>query len=184
MTIGSTNSDENHHGGCSGNSFLIGDGVCDEITNVKKCLYDGGDCCREDKNTEICRKCTCLLSVDPEKLAQRMTDNQVGLYVFDNESLVQEPFEILIQVNEVKSAQVCAKLCLEAEAEATDFGHKIDSWIFFPRSSRLGYNESLCQCTKFQDCYQSYHFDLNINFTSLPWNQHLAMLTKLLPCGM
>ena len=44
---------------CSKNSFLIGDGVCDDITNTKRCLFDGGDCCLSRKNTKLCIDCTC-----------------------------------------------------------------------------------------------------------------------------
>ncbi len=30
---------------CGANSFMLRDGVCDELTNNAKCHWDGGDCC-------------------------------------------------------------------------------------------------------------------------------------------
>ncbi len=52
---------------CSKNSFLIGDMVCDEVTNNVECLYDGGDCCLEDtdKDRKFCSICTCYLESKP-----------------------------------------------------------------------------------------------------------------------
>ncbi len=45
---------------CSANSFLIGDGVCDEVTNNEKCLFDSGDCCRQDaESKKYCTSCLC-----------------------------------------------------------------------------------------------------------------------------
>ncbi len=60
------NKDENPIGNletCSGNSFLLGDGICDEVANNELCLYDKGDCCL---NTEESRKfytdCACQVN--------------------------------------------------------------------------------------------------------------------------
>ncbi len=45
---------------CSANSFLIGDGVCDEVTNNEQCLFDRGDCCRQDaESRKYCSSCLC-----------------------------------------------------------------------------------------------------------------------------
>ncbi len=49
---------------CSANSFLLGDRVCDEVTNNERCLYDGGDCCLSNKNTKYCQDCTCRKNSD------------------------------------------------------------------------------------------------------------------------
>ena len=37
----------------------IGDGYCDDITNVESCSYDGGDCCNEDSSFHYCHECLC-----------------------------------------------------------------------------------------------------------------------------
>ena len=44
---------------CEGNKTLIGDGFCNDITNIPECDYDGGDCCGETVLTEYCDVCTC-----------------------------------------------------------------------------------------------------------------------------
>ena len=38
---------------------LVGDGICDDETNVAVCNYDGGDCCLAYVNKDRCTKCRC-----------------------------------------------------------------------------------------------------------------------------
>ena len=38
---------------------FIGDSICDDITNIAECNYDGGDCCRNDSLMLYCHQCTC-----------------------------------------------------------------------------------------------------------------------------
>ena len=40
---------------------LIGNGFCNDITNVRSCDFDGGDCCGENISKEFCENCTCHL---------------------------------------------------------------------------------------------------------------------------
>ncbi len=51
---------------CGANSFLIRDGQCDEVTNNKLCLFDGGDCChqqeQEDNGISFCKDCSCRVA--------------------------------------------------------------------------------------------------------------------------
>merc|ERR1712172_361934 len=37
-----------------------GDGVCDDENNHGGCDFDGGDCCGEDVDTDLCTICQCL----------------------------------------------------------------------------------------------------------------------------
>ena len=46
-------------GGCSLNPSWVGDGICDDLTNVFECDYDGGDCCLSDTDTSYCLECLC-----------------------------------------------------------------------------------------------------------------------------
>ena len=39
---------------------LIGNGFCNDITNVRSCDFDGGDCCGSCINSEYCTECICL----------------------------------------------------------------------------------------------------------------------------
>ena len=47
-------------GGCFDVNQWVGDGICDDITNIIECDYDGGDCCMSDVITEFCTECLCL----------------------------------------------------------------------------------------------------------------------------
>ncbi len=38
----------------------VGDGYCDDETNIVECGYDGGDCCLSQVVTSYCDICECL----------------------------------------------------------------------------------------------------------------------------
>ena len=38
----------------------VGDGYCDDDTNIESCWFDGGDCCNPDAEKEFCVECACL----------------------------------------------------------------------------------------------------------------------------
>ena len=38
----------------------VGDGYCDDVTNIIECNYDGGDCCLDPVNTQYCSECQCI----------------------------------------------------------------------------------------------------------------------------
>ncbi len=42
---------------CGADSFMLRDGVCDELTNTALCHWDGGDCCLDKsiKDTTLCQ---------------------------------------------------------------------------------------------------------------------------------
>ena len=37
----------------------IGDGYCDDSTNIEECNYDGGDCCSKNSWYLYCKACIC-----------------------------------------------------------------------------------------------------------------------------
>ena len=39
---------------------LVGDGYCNDVTNIAVCGYDGGDCCRSCLIKKYCSHCSCL----------------------------------------------------------------------------------------------------------------------------
>ena len=41
---------------------MVGDGICNDETNHLGCNYDGGDCCLMNINTDSCSDCNCLAS--------------------------------------------------------------------------------------------------------------------------
>ena len=46
----------------------VGDGMCDDVTNIIECDYDGGDCCMSDINTQYCEECLCHSSTSTPPL--------------------------------------------------------------------------------------------------------------------
>ena len=55
----------------------IGDGYCDDQTNIAECDYDGGDCCGPDININWCIQCQCLSDTTTTTTA---TTNNVESY--------------------------------------------------------------------------------------------------------
>ena len=39
---------------------IVGNGYCNDETNIANCNYDGGDCCLSNPNTEQCSECRCF----------------------------------------------------------------------------------------------------------------------------
>ena len=50
--------------GCS-NLTLVGDGYCNDETNVLECNFDDGDCCGPNITTTHCTECQCLEVIVP-----------------------------------------------------------------------------------------------------------------------
>ena len=44
---------------CAAPLALIGNSFCNDEANTAGCSYDGGDCCGECANTDLCTECTC-----------------------------------------------------------------------------------------------------------------------------
>ena len=41
---------------------LVGDGYCDDKTNVEECGYDGNDCCEMESDKSYCTNCSCFIT--------------------------------------------------------------------------------------------------------------------------
>ena len=41
---------------------MVGNGFCNDETNIAACNYDGGDCCGHNVNTDFCSNCQCYLN--------------------------------------------------------------------------------------------------------------------------
>ncbi len=117
---------------------MIGDGVCDEATNTKRCLFDGGDCCLPKKSTPLCKICTCKMDIDQESL---QTDiDQLDVRVLDavTDFANQMDFDRILDVEDVASVKVCAKICIDATL--TKSHPKVNGWIF-------DFESGLCSCS-------------------------------------
>ena len=49
-------------GDCCSNPNMVGNGFCNDETNHLGCNYDGGDCCLMNVNTDYCSNCNCVAS--------------------------------------------------------------------------------------------------------------------------
>ncbi len=130
--------------GCSANSFLIGDGECNDVTNVPRCLYDGGDCCLENKKTSLCTNCTCILDVDRKSLNRKLKTLGARLYTVKK----SDNFLPVKTVKGVASEAVCQILCLDIVTS----GQAVDSWMFYPGTKG---GDHTCVCTLLNTCYYS-----------------------------
>ena len=50
---------------CSGPLELLDNGVCNDEVNNPECSFDGGDCCGDCINTELCSTCLCHAEAEP-----------------------------------------------------------------------------------------------------------------------
>ena len=50
--------------GCH-NITLVGNGLCDDETNILECNFDDGDCCGSNITTSHCTECQCLEVIIP-----------------------------------------------------------------------------------------------------------------------
>ncbi len=160
--------------GCSANSFMIGDGVCDEITNTERCVYDGGDCCLEDKQTHICRKCTCHMDFDESKLNVELDDFEAAIYSSDDIGR----FLIVKHVVDVASKMTCSALCFDAMKNGRV---EIDSILYFQSSVSRN-----CSCASFESCLNASHWQTisdELHVTLLKDTEVVGLTKKFLPCS-
>ncbi len=143
--------------GCSANSFLINDGVCDEVTNNALCLYDGKDCCRQIKLTHYCQDCTCRLSDTDNIILEKLLEAQV--YKHTSESDSESNLKTIKIVEEVKSPRVCGILCIDEVEE----NPAIDSLTFTKEQGFF-----LCKCTSYHSCLTNKIEAAMTNVTMLP----------------
>ncbi len=153
---------------------MLRDAVCDEVTNNPTCLFDGGDCCLELKDTTLCQNCSCIMHVEPKKLHQKFIELEIKPLVNPHE------FESAIgrwtvKVEDVISAQVCAVLCLEH-----DKADHINAWHFWENGRRT------CGCGWIRSTLCPENLvkmeGRLLSVEKLSTNDTFVMLDKTLPC--
>ncbi len=109
---------------------MLRDAVCDELTNNKVCLYDGGDCCLEAKVRTQCQDCSCRAVIEPGKLQRQFEDlaieplNEVP-FNSNNEQQAHILDMQIVKVEEVVSSTTCAVICLDHQR-----GNDINAWHY------------------------------------------------------
>ena len=62
---------------------MVGNGFCNDETNIPGCNYDGGDCCGHNVNVDHCSQCNCYYK---EICDAGVTNNLVGDGYCDDET--------------------------------------------------------------------------------------------------
>ncbi len=112
--------------GCNDYSLLVGDTVCDDVTNIERCQFDGGDCCLEKKSTPLCQVCTCKMNIDSNALVADLLSHDVKTLVEAseyNDVLIEND---VVSFLEVESVDICSTLCLRESGTRME----INSWSF------------------------------------------------------
>ncbi len=149
---------------------MINDGVCDELTNIENCLYDGGDCCLENKNEALCRVCTCQLVVQRDYILREFDAWNVSELSTPSFLLLNKVTEA--DISEVASLDVCSTVCLGK-------GDTVNAWSY-DLSSRM------CQCVWISsDSICSNNVALLKSSFSFGQNRDGAFISiaKTIPCG-
>ena len=73
---------------------ILGNGYCNDETNIEDCNYDSGDCC-VNVNTESCLECQCLVGgIITSPGFPENYDNALDIYW-----LVQAPIGQIVKIN-------------------------------------------------------------------------------------
>ncbi len=113
---------------------MLRDGVCDEVANIAKCLFDGGDCCKEYKDKGLCKDCKCILDVDQEQMRSRFKALEVRPFVNPASLETVIRGDSVIEVQNVVSLEVCSVLCLDHKRS-----DELNAWHYLV-------NEKICRC--------------------------------------
>ncbi len=160
---------------------MIRDTVCDEATNIEKCLYDGGDCCLELKDTTLCKNCSCRLKVELDELQLQFDELNVKPIKNPDWLINKAIGDWIVEVESVVSGQVCAVLCLDH-----DKGEAINSWIF---DSKTGNGTCRCGWTNSIHCPENLveteigEPHIHVTETLLQPGNLFFQLQKTVPCG-
>ncbi len=157
---------------------MINDGVCDEVTNIERCLYDGGDCCLEKKANHLCNVCTCKMDIDEEELHSDLEHHRVELFE-DSDDFSAVTVSIIKTIQDVIDLNVCSMICLDKEHTSLS-----NAWIFIKDIDQ-------CQCTLVETtiCYDTDGSGIRVKpflgqLRSLDKDTlAFIQLDKTLPCG-
>ncbi len=156
---------------------MIKDGVCDELTNIEKCLFDGGDCCDADKSEEFCNHCKCMIDIDFEELKSSYV--QYNVKAFKNLTAYNNLLtDIPKYITQVVSLHTCSVICM-----SDDLANSVNSWSF-------DFTSKLCNCTWVDIdatlCMENLDFQPMTDFAVDLWYEPkvaLVQTAKSLPCG-
>ncbi len=163
---------------CGSDSFMLRDGVCDEATNHDVCLFDGGDCCLEFKDTTLCKECSCILSVDFDKLHAQFHNMSIKAlldlgpqmdYIFNTNTA--------LRVSDVVSKHVCAVLCLDHENSGEFNAWQYNNALGSCNCGWLGSHQCLEKTVDNSDSWLN-----DGSLKNMPHDHMYVQLKKTVPC--
>ncbi len=156
---------------------------------MAKCLYDGGDCCKEVVKTHLCQECLCILDIADGEMEQLVDDYSIMTFP------LQEPepeVDFIAKFYHVVSGEICAKLCIEtmreAQAMSTGDDEEEDEQIQARKTINSWYYDGdhtndTCACTYFGACFNETRFDEGLEVKGLSENLlGFALTSVMLPC--
>ncbi len=181
--------------GCSSDSFMLNDGVCDELTNHQRCIFDGGDCCHQNKSTELCSVCTCKLHVVDKELNDDYASLDIKIYQ-DVNAFAQKKMMTVAAIEDVESFKVCSRICMDvdryslandwkilADERTIDWRRNVNAWTFHIENR-------ICTCLTLLTapfCPPSHNHGLIPAQDFVPRNFHMGItfvqMSKLPDCG-
>ena len=157
---------------------MIGDGICDELTNTENCQYDGGDCCLDStkKDTSLCETCTCKMPVNTTELKAKLESTDVRMFqnLSDYESLIWKTSKVF---NNIISEEACFAFCLDSEVQEL-----VNGW-------RLNRETNTCTCSWLKSTKCLTTMDLatvtfqNYSELSLASTKAFVQIAKTVDCG-
>ena len=78
---------------------LIGDGYCNDETNILDCGYDGGDCCGSCVITDYCTKCECIANITENEIPNALVGNGYCNDVTNNQQCDFDGGDCCVNVN-------------------------------------------------------------------------------------
>ena len=70
----------------------VGDGYCDDATNIEECFYDGGDCCNKNSEYLFCNECVC--HPNSPKIDQSIETTETSNYNYHSSSSSLDAFQL------------------------------------------------------------------------------------------
>ena len=160
---------------------MLRDGVCDELTNTERCLWDGGDCChdRSKIDTTMCKICICKATVDTVHLRTIFNATKV-MRLSDPNDFQRLSLKKTKTVEEVVELGVCTVVCLDSS-----LANLVNAWMYDQESRTC-----TCSWLKSTQCLDEHNLqrvispddnnDANYGFATM---QSFVQMTKILPCG-
>ena len=81
------------------NHALVGNGFCNDETNIPECNYDGGDCCGPCIDLEYCSECACFGGMLTDGITNPLIGNGICNDAMNNETCSYDGGDCCVNIN-------------------------------------------------------------------------------------